>query len=130
MKLMIVDDHAGVRDMIRQIAAAPGDVVCECATGGEAVEKLGDFGPDCVSMDLQMPGISGLEAVRAIIAARPATRVVIVSAYDQPELRRAAREAGAKGYVAKDDLDTLKAELRSPPKPACGNSAAFNDGAR
>ena len=112
MKLMITDDHAGIRDMIRQIAGSPGDVVRECASGYEAVQLAGEFGPDWVTMDLAMPGIGGLEATRAIVSARPSTLVVVVSVHDQPELRRAAAEAGAFAFVAKDNLSELQALLK------------------
>ena len=57
MKLMIVDDHAGMRTMIRQLIVAPGDTVVECASGDEALLALSDFKPDCVTMDISMPGL-------------------------------------------------------------------------
>ena len=69
MKLMIVDDHAGVRNMIRQFLAAPGDSFVECATGEAAVQAARDFRPDYVTMDVRLPDLSGLEAARAIRAA-------------------------------------------------------------
>jgi DNA-binding NarL/FixJ family response regulator len=119
MNLMIVDDHAGMRQMIRQIAGAPA-AVCECADGQEALARAGAFAPDFVTMDLRLPGISGLEATRAIVAAHPNARVVIVSTYDNAELRRAAAEAGASGFVAKDNLEELRSQLGAGPKPAAG----------
>jgi DNA-binding NarL/FixJ family response regulator len=114
MKLMIVDDHTGMRELIRQITSSPEDVICECVTGNEAVSRAADFAPDWVTMDLRMPGLSGLEATRGILSARPAATIVIVSAYDIPELRRAASEAGAAGFVRKDNLRELPAHLRRP----------------
>jgi DNA-binding NarL/FixJ family response regulator len=130
MKLMIVDDHAGMRKMVRQFAAAAGDVVRECADGREAVQAAGEFAPDCVTMDLKLPGLDGLAATRGIVALQPATRIIIVSAYDQPELRRAAAEAGAAGFVAKDNLGELKGQLRPGQKPAAGTPAAATPGGR
>jgi len=106
MKLLIVDDHAGVRDMIRQSFAATAQVK-ECASGEEAVRVAGEFRPDCITMDIRLPGISGMEALRAIIAAGSCGRIVMVSAYDQPELRQAAADAGAAAYVCKDNLAEL-----------------------
>jgi DNA-binding NarL/FixJ family response regulator len=128
MKLMIVDDHAGMRAMIRQIAASPDDLVCECADGREAVRQVVEFAPDCVTVDLRMPGMNGLEATRAIVAHHPKAYVVIVSSYDQPELRRAATEAGAAGFVAKDNLHQLKAELTGGQKNAAGAPTAPRHG--
>jgi DNA-binding NarL/FixJ family response regulator len=107
MKLMIVDDHDGMRNMIRQLIAAPGDLVLECATAAEALEKAGEFKPDCVTMDINMPGLCAFEAVRGIRAAHPPARVIFVSSHDQPDYRRAAKEAGAAGYVMKENLSEL-----------------------
>lgn len=107
VKLMIVDDHEGMRNMIRQLIAAPGDEVRECACGDEALAAAPDFKPDCVTMDINMPGLCAFKATRGIRAAHPAARVVFVSSYDQPDYRRAAQEAGAVGYVMKENLSDL-----------------------
>ena len=66
MRLMIVDDHAGVRQLIRQFVAATDDIVCECASGDEAIRVAPEFRPDAVTMDVRMPGSCGLKAARAI----------------------------------------------------------------
>ena len=95
MKVMIVDDHAGVRNLIRQLLAAPGDSFVECATGEDAVQTAGDFRPDYVTMDVRLPDLGGLEAARAIRAIHPPSRVIIVTSYDQPFLRQTASEVGA-----------------------------------
>lgn len=107
IKLMIVDDHAGMRDMIRQLIAAPGDSVVECGSGDEALLSAADFKPDCVTMDISMPGVSAFEATRQIRAMHPTARVIFVSSYDQPDYRKAAQEAGAAGYVMKENLSEL-----------------------
>src|SRR6186713_3292768 len=108
MKLMIVDDHADVRRMIRHLVAAPSDTVQECNSGEDAVRIAADFHPDFVTMDVWMPGISGLEATRALLAAHPDVRIVIVTNDDQPVLRRAALESGAIAVVLKDSLDEIR----------------------
>lgn len=113
MKLMIVDDHPGMRKMIREIAAAPGDVVCECSSGTEAVQRAAEFAPDWVTMDLRMPGIGGFEATSAIIRQQPTTTVVIVSSYNFQALRRIATDAGAAAFVTKENLHELKDLLRA-----------------
>jgi CheY-like chemotaxis protein len=113
MKLMIVDDHPGVRAMILRIIELPGDEVCECTSGADALEQAGGFAPDVVTMDLRMPGIGGLEATRGIMAAQPGTRVLIVSAHVEVELREAAFRAGAFAFVAKENLHELKVHLRT-----------------
>ncbi|HZZ20005.1 MAG TPA: response regulator transcription factor [Opitutaceae bacterium] len=111
MKLMIVDDHPGMRKMIRQIVGTPDDVVCECSTGTEAVDQAALFQPDWVTMDLRMPGIGGFEATRAISEIRPAATIVIVSTYDFHALRRIATEAGAAAFVTKENLHHVRGIL-------------------
>jgi len=107
MKLMIVDDHEGMRNMIRQLIAAPGDSVLEFGTADEALRIAGEFKPDCVTMDISMPGLCAFEAVRGIRSAYPPARVIFVSSHDQPDYRRTAQEAGATGFVMKDNLSEL-----------------------
>jgi len=107
MKLMIVDDHEGMRSMIRKLIAAPGDSVREFSTAGEALQIAGEFKPDCVTIDISMPGLCAFEAARGIRTAYPPARVIFVSSHDQPDYRRTAREAGAVGYVMKENLSEL-----------------------
>lgn len=120
MKLLIVDDHAGMRAMIRQLAELPDAAVRECGSGEAAIEIAREFSPDLITMDVRLPGLSGLEATRAIRLARPATQVVVVSAYDLPGLRTAAYQAGATEFVSKDDLERLRpmlARMRENARP-------------
>lgn len=107
IKLMIVDDHSGMRDMIRRLIAAPGDSIIECGSGDEALRSAGEFKPDCVTMDISMPGLSAFETTRRIRAIHPTARVIFVSSHEQPDYRRAAQEAGATGYVMKENLSEL-----------------------
>jgi DNA-binding NarL/FixJ family response regulator len=107
MQLMIVDDHDEMRSAIRALIAAPGDVVVECETGDEALAALNDFKPDCVTVDVNMPGACAFKTMRAIRDKYPTARVVCVSGHDQADYRRAAFDAGASGYVAKNNLSDL-----------------------
>jgi two-component system, chemotaxis family, protein-glutamate methylesterase/glutaminase len=66
MKLMIVDDHAGTREMIRKFLDFPGITFCECASGDEAVARAGEFKPHWVTMDVHMPGLNGFESTEAL----------------------------------------------------------------
>src|SRR6185369_293901 len=84
------------------------DTVLECSSGDEAVRLAGEFRPDFVTMDVHMPGLSGLEAARAIRAAHFDVRIVMVTYDDQPDLRRAATECGAIGLVLKEKLDQVR----------------------
>jgi DNA-binding NarL/FixJ family response regulator len=107
MKLMIIDDHDGMRSTIRQLIAAPGDSVVECASGDDALRMLVQFKPDCVTVDVSMPGLCAFKTMRAIREMHPAARVICVTSHDQPDYRRAAYDAGASGFVVKDNLSDL-----------------------
>jgi two-component system response regulator DesR len=107
MKLMIIDDHAGMRSTIRQLIAAPGDSIVECSSGDEALQMLVQFKPDCVTVDVSMPGQCAFKTMRAIREEHPSARVICVTSHDQPDYRRAAYDAGASGFVVKDNLSDL-----------------------
>ncbi len=104
---MIVDDHEGMRGTIRRLIATPGDDVIECGSADEALLRLSEFKPDCVTMDVNMPGSCAFKATRTIREAHPLVRVVFVSSHDLPDYRRAAFDAGATDYVVKDNLTDL-----------------------
>ena len=107
MKLMIVDDHAVFRHLIRQVVATAEDTVLECVSADDALKSVGVFKPDCVTMDVRMPGTCAFKAIRRIRESHPGVRVVVVSSHDQLDFRRAATEAGAAGYVSKENLSEL-----------------------
>ena len=107
MKLMIVDDHAIYRHLIRQVAAMPNDTVLECVSADDALKSVAIFRPDCVTMDIHMPGSSAFQAIRSIRQLVPHTRILVVTSYDQSDFREAATEAGAAGFVSKENLSEL-----------------------
>ena len=99
---MICDDAQFMRAVIKQVLSGKGfEVVGEAGSGQEAIERYAELKPDLVTMDVVMPGMSGIEAVRAIIAHDPAARVVICSAVGQKRLIDEALEAGARSFVVK-----------------------------
>ena len=104
MKLLIVEDNAGVRRVIRRLVASAAGQICECADGAEVLALYNLERPDFVLMDIQMEGMDGITATRQIKATDPTARVIIVTDYDQPDLREAAGQAGACGYVLKENL--------------------------
>ena len=116
LRLLLVDDSREVRRTIRAVVQDLVADVAECGDGGEVLAKFEAFRPDLVLMDIRMPRVDGIEATARLKAAHPAARVVIVSEYEQDDLRAAAREAGAEGYVPKSDLlvlrDLLEMEMK------------------
>lgn len=116
MRVLLVEDHIGVRRVIRAMLQTPADTleVDECSDGDSAVAFYRAYRPDLVLMDLMLPGDNGLAVTRRILAVDPAARVVIVTNHDSPELREAARQAGACGYVLKTNLVDLRHLSRQP----------------
>ncbi len=111
MKILIVEDNPQMRRMIRAVVADLAEAVVECNDGEEAVATYTaqQFNrDDRVLMDLQMPGIGGLEATRRIRTAFPDAQIIIVTQYDDPHWRRAATQVGACGYVLKENLMELR----------------------
>ncbi len=118
MMLLIVDDNPAVRRLIGKVVADLVDDIRECADGAEALAAYRQSQPDLVLMDIEMKRMDGLAATRQIIAAYPEARIVIVSQYGDDQTREAARQAGACGYVMKENLmevrRLLQASLRNP----------------
>ena len=108
---MIVDDHAGAREMIRQFLALPGIVFCECASGDEALQQVREFKPHWITMDVNMPGLNGFQAARALHTEYPAARIIIVTGHSEPHFRQLSHAAGAVALIPKDNLMALRIML-------------------
>jgi CheY-like chemotaxis protein len=106
-KLLIADDHAPMRQTLRALLAPLARDIHEAIDGGHAVRLFNEQQPDWVVMDVQMKPMNGLEATRAIRRRYPAARIVIVTQYDDADLKAAAAAAGACAYVLKDNLAAL-----------------------
>lgn len=114
--VLLVDDHAIVRDGLKTLLEAQGDlrVVGEAVNGREAVSAAAQLRPDVVVMDISMPDMNGVEAARRIHAARPETRIVMLSMHGNAEHVYRALEAGATGYLLKESAGSeLVAAIRS-----------------
>ncbi len=106
INVMIVDDQATFRSTARTVVQLSDgfDVVAEAESGEDAVERSRSALPDLVLMDINLPGINGIEATRRIVAERPGTVVVLMSTYTAEDLPADATSCGAAGYVHKEDL--------------------------
>lgn len=108
IRIVIADDHAVLRSGLRMLLGAQADmeVVGEAGDGAEAVREALAKRPDVVLMDVAMSGENGLEATRRIKQQAPATKVLMLSMYDDESYLRRALEAGASGYALKRAADT------------------------
>ncbi len=107
MKILIADDDARMRQMLKQLIAGLAIEVCEASDGTEAVALYAAQRPDWVFMDWRMKPMDGLHATAQIKARFPEAQIVIVSQYDDAELRTEAARAGACAYVLKENLQQL-----------------------
>ena len=102
IRILLADDEPLIRETLRELLIEEGfDVVGVAANGAEVIRAVEDLHPDVVLIDVRMPILNGIEATRRIHAEHPSTLVIALSAYDDPALAAAAREAGAVDYVAK-----------------------------
>jgi CheY-like chemotaxis protein len=104
MKVLIVDDNASMRRMIRGIIQPVACEIHECEDGGRALEIYARVLPDWVLMDIAMKRVDGITATRRIIEAYPQARVLIVTNYNDDDLRHESRKAGASKYLVKEKL--------------------------
>ena len=114
--LMIVDDNEQMRRLIKSLVSDLVEEIYECDDGRQAVALYAEHRPDWVLMDLRMREMDGLEATSRITAAFPQARIVMVTDYDDSELRDAARRAGAAHYISKRRLVDLRLLLSPIPR--------------
>ncbi len=101
-KVLIVDDALFMRNMLRNIFAESGfDVIGEAQNGNEAVEKFKELSPDLITMDIVMPEMNGIDALKQIMTVDAGAKVVICSALGQESLIIEALEAGARDFIVK-----------------------------
>ncbi|MBW2236902.1 MAG: response regulator [Deltaproteobacteria bacterium] len=101
-RTLVVDDASFMREMIREIIEPEGfDVVVEAGDGADAVVAFKEHSPDIVTMDIVMPKMSGIEAVKQIIQLDPGAKIVMCSALGQEALVMEALKAGASDFIVK-----------------------------
>lgn len=104
-RILVADDHEVVRHGLRVLLEAqPGWQVCgEAITGREAVQQVKQLKPDLVVLDITMPDLNGLEALRQILKAAPRTQVLVLTVHESDEVVHRVLAAGARGYLLKSD---------------------------
>ena len=123
-KVMLVEDDEGFRSSLAGLLKSrfPSMVLDEAADGTEAMEKAKSFLPQLIFMDIKLPGQNGLEITKRIKALHPDINVIILTSYDFPEYREAARECGANCFLSKgsstaDQIQDVVEELWTKWKP-------------
>jgi CheY-like chemotaxis protein len=107
MTLLIVEDNAGIRRVLRRILVDTASTIWECADGSEALAAYEEYRPDVVLMDLRMTHVDGLAATRQIRGYDPSARIIIVTDYQDEDMKAVALEAGARDYVLKHEISGL-----------------------
>jgi DNA-binding NarL/FixJ family response regulator len=113
LRVLLAEDHPvfrkGMRALLDSLPSA--EVVAEAADGEQAVQLTAECRPDVVVMDLNMPGVNGVEATRRIVTARPETGVLVLTMFEDDDSVFAAMRAGARGYLVKgsDTDDVVRA---------------------
>lgn len=111
MKLMIVDDHAGTRDLIRELAGPLAKEIHEFASGTACLMGYAAIRPDLVTLDLDMRPVDGFTTLAELRRRDREVHVVIVTQTDDPALRRQSMRLGASAYIEKSDLRLLREYL-------------------
>ena len=118
----IVDDEEGIRKALRRLLRASGLDAESYANGQEFLNAAAEKQPDCVVLDLHMPGMSGLQVLRKLKSTGQLLSVVVITAHDEPETRNQCMNAGACAYLRKplEDrllLNAISAAMRSRSAP-------------
>jgi DNA-binding NarL/FixJ family response regulator len=104
IRVLLVDDHAVLRDGLSNIISLENDmeVVGEAKSGIEALQLVEEVEPDVILMDINMPGMNGVEAIRRIHTQHPKVAIIVLTMYDRDEYLYESIRAGATGYLLKD----------------------------
>ena len=112
MRILLVDDHAVVRAGFKTLLENQGDmsVIAEAESGEAACRQFIAHTPDVVIMDLSMPGVGGIEAIRRIVSRQSAARVLVFSMHEDTLFVEQALQAGARGYIGKSSAPVVLVE--------------------
>ncbi len=109
LRILIADDHSVVRAGLRTLLESRShwEVCAESSDGRDAAEKAGKLKPDVAILDIGMPLLNGIEATRRIRAVSPDTEILILTMHESDDLVQQVVDAGAHGYILKDDADRV-----------------------
>lgn len=133
LKLLIVDDHPVFRRGVREIIEGHRrfQVVGEASDGDRALQLLSELKPDLILLDIDMPGLSGLEMARKLHREKAETRIVVLTMYKDEDLFNAAMDAGVKGYILKENAgEDIVAALESAAQGELFLSASLSHAGR
>ena len=104
LRVLVVDDHDVVRRVVCVLLSKEPtlDVICQTASGEDAVKKAAELHPDLVILDIGLPGISGIEAARQILQVSPTSRIIFLSQHDSIQMAREASRAGGAWVCLQD----------------------------
>ncbi len=124
LRILIAEDSAPFRQGLRALLQSVDDVevVGEATTGAETIQRANQLQPDVILMDLQMPGVNGIEATRQILYASPHISILMLTMFEDDESVFAALRAGARGYLLKG---ALKAEIVRAVRGVASGEAIF-----
>lgn len=109
LTILIVDDNPGIRRLLRRSLAGSATKIWECSDGAMALPAYQEYRPDLVLMDIRMPEVDGLTATQNIRRYDPSARVIVVTDYEDDDLRAVALQAGAMDYILKQNISELPA---------------------
>ncbi|EMR07869.1 Sporulation initiation phosphotransferase F [Bhargavaea cecembensis DSE10] len=111
-RILIVDDQNGIRLLLEEVFKRDGFKTSVAKNGYEAIERFKDTPPDCVLLDMKMPGMDGIEVLREFKSQRPDIPVFMMTAYGEQEQIDAAKALGAEKYFTKPfDIHELRSEI-------------------
>lgn len=112
-KILIVDDQFGIRILLTEILQSDGYTLFQASNGMQALEIVEEHEPDLVLLDMKIPGMDGLEILRRIKEIKPATEVMMMTAYGDLNMIKEAMRLGAqKHFIKPFDIDEVRKEIR------------------
>ena len=114
IRIVVAEDHPGFREMVcEQLRLAPDlEVLGDARDGWEAIAAVGRLKPDVLTLDLDLPGMNGLDVLRVVRWCSPDTKVIILSGHDEEPTIQEALKQGARGYIVKGEGASVEKAIR------------------